>query len=771
MSKFKPTQDQAKALVKVMAWLRGYQNGKQTQQVFRLFGLAGTGKEQPISCQIHTAFGPKKLGNVEVGDRIYGRNGKLTTVTGVFPQGRKDVYEISFSDGSTARCGLNHLWEVWAKSHGKLKRGVVDVKFLLEQNLKDNSGYRYRIPLTDPVQYPGRDLKIHPYAMGALLGDGCFTGNVIQLTVGDLDQDIVSRISQVLPRGYELRTRQAEGCTQSNVVRIKRPNSIGRPPTWGVEEKLVGFKNLISDFGLFGLRSGDKFIPRDYLLSSVEDRIELLRGLMDTDGSAQSGGRISFSTTSEQLAHDVQQLVQSLGGTAPVSVFDRTHEDKGVEYHVNVRTHFNPFWTQRKAEKWSAPKQNTIVRAITGIRKVGKEQQLCIKVSAADELYLTDQYVVTHNTSLAKYIAQKVYNGEEKVRAGPIVFAAYTGKAAARLRQKGCTPSSTVHRLIYKPIINEDTGKVDGFKKNKESPLIGCALCVIDEVSMVGPDMGRDLEEFGIPILVLGDPGQLPPIKDEGYFTQAEPDYMLTEITRQARESPIILLALKARNGEEIEFGNYDNQVIVLPSQREISDKWLEWGTGDDSQFICGTNPTRHHFNQRARELMGYSKKDPIYPVKGEKLIALKNNHDKGIMNGTQWVCSTPKPQPIKVITNWRAVKQGWQQPKYANSRHPGLGFNIKSLDFVEADGSPLILKDIQTSAHFFNRSLEEPPWRDVANCEQFDFGHTVTGHKAQGSEWGRVVVINEAYVFREWARNWLYTAITRASHKLVLRL
>jgi exodeoxyribonuclease-5 len=491
---------------------------------------------------------------------------------------------------------------------------------------------------------------------------------------------------------------------------------------------------------------------------------------MDTDGCSKDRGRISFSSVSKQLALDVQKLVQSLGGIAPISTLDRTHEGKSIEYHVNVRTLFNPFWTQRKAEKWSLPKHNTIVRAITGIRKLGKEQQLCIKVSASDELYLTDQYVVTHNTSLAKYIAAKVFAGEEGVRPGSVVFAAYTGKAAARLKQKGCQPSSTVHRLIYKPIINEDTGKLEGFKKNIESPLIGSALCVVDEVSMVGPEMGRDLEGYKIPILVLGDPGQLPPIKDEGYFTQAEPDYMLTEITRQALESPIILIGMKARNGETIEYGNYDNQVIVLPSQREISDKWLEWGTGE-GQFICGANTTRAHFNQRARQLMGYAEKDPFKPVKGEKLIALKNDHMIGIMNGTQWICSTPKPQAIKVITNWREVKAYGAMPKYANSQYPGLGFNIKSLDFFEADGSPVILKDIQVSAHLFNKGMEEPPWKVTAGCQQFDFGHCVTAHKAQGSEWDKVVVINEAYLFREYARNWAYTAITRAAKKLVLRL
>lgn len=376
----------------------------------------------------------------------------------------------------------------------------------------------------------------------------------------------------------------------------------------------------------------------------------------------------------------------------------------------------------------------------------------------------------TGKTTLAKYIAAKVYSGEDRIRQGPVVFAAYTGKAAARLKQKGCTPSSTVHRMIYKPIINEDTGKLDGFKKNIESPLIGAALCIVDEVSMVDPAMGKDLEAFGIPILVLGDPGQLPPIKDEGYFTQCDADYMLTEITRQALDSPIIQLALRARNGETIEYGNYDNQVIVLPSQRSISDKWLEWGTGE-GQFICGANNTRHHFNQRARDLMGYAERDPLRPVKGEKLIALKNNHMIGIMNGTQWICSKPKEQPIKVITNWREVKAYGAQPRYANSQYPGLGFNIKSLDFVETDGSPLILKDIQVSAHQFNKSMEEPPWKIQAGCEQFDFGHCITGHKAQGSEWDHVVLINEAYLFREWARNWFYTGITRAAKKLVIRL
>ncbi len=369
----------------------------------------------------------------------------------------------------------------------------------------------------------------------------------------------------------------------------------------------------------------------------------------------------------------------------------------------------------------------------------------------------------TGKTTIAKYIVDAIQNGEQGVNPGTVIFAAFTGKAAARLMVKGCKPASTIHRAIYRPKINENTGQVEGFTLNRESPLVGCVMGVMDEVSMTDEVLGRDWMSFSVPTLVFGDPGQLPPIEGQGYFTQAEPDILLTEITRQAAESPIIHLATKARLGESIDYGDYGD-VKVLPSTKEVSDKWLGWA----DQVLCGANSTRKGVMNRIRELKGYK---GIYPSKGEKLICLKNNHDRGLLNGTHWQCTAPQIKPMKTLLNWKEVKQGWQQPRWAESKYPALWFNARSMDFKEADGSPLIVRDIQVSAHHFNPALDEPPFRDRANTEWFDFGDPITVHKAQGSEWDNVMLINESYLFREWAKNHFYTGITRAAGRLVIRL
>jgi exodeoxyribonuclease V len=376
-------------------------------------------------------------------------------------------------------------------------------------------------------------------------------------------------------------------------------------------------------------------------------------------------------------------------------------------------------------------------------------------------------YAGTGKTTLASFLAQLVTEGDEKIPKGRVLFSAYTGKAASRLIMKGNKESSTIHSLIYHPVIDDDTGRVLGFTLNHESPLKFSALLIVDEVSMVNEEIARHLLSFGIPILCLGDPGQLPPVEGEGWFINAVPDYMLTDVARQAKDSPIIHLATLARLGKEIEYGRYSESVLVLPSDRSVADKYLNWA----DQVLCGTNVTRKGLNLRMRELSGKSRRDPVFPVKGEKLICLKNNAERGLLNGTSWVCSKPEVRPMKILTNYKEYRAGLEAARWADSRFPALWFKAKSLDLQDSNGDPLIVRDIQVSAHMFNPNLPEPPYREMANAEQFDFGGCITTHKAQGSEWKNLMLVNESHFFREHAEKHLYTGITRAQEGLVLRL
>ena len=398
--------------------------------------------------------------------------------------------------------------------------------------------------------------------------------------------------------------------------------------------------------------------------------------------------------------------------------------------------------------KWEAQQQQAL-KLVSKWLKTPKDKR--------QQVFRLFGWAGTGKTTLAKEIATYVK--------GSVLFAAYTGKAAARLKQKGCDPASTLHYLIYKPLIDEETGKILGFTKNWESPLTTCQLLIVDEVSMVNAEMALDLLSFKCPVLVLGDTGQLPPIKGEGFFIQSEPDFLLTEIVRQARDNPIIELATLAREGQPIKPGSYGSSK-VLASDRKISDSLLLTA----SQILVGMNSTRKALNTRYRLLNGKGEEDPVYPVRGDRLICLRNDRDLGLLNGTLWKCNSPKIKPVLKIENYTEYMKGEQPAKWKATKFKGLHLSLKSLDLFDSENKPLIVRDLQISCHLFDNSVE-PPYREIAATHQVDFGYAITVHKSQGSEWESVLVVDESSVFRDNRERHLYTAITRASESLVLKL
>src|SRR5690606_5334304 len=248
-------------------------------------------------------------------------------------------------------------------------------------------------------------------------------------------------------------------------------------------------------------------------------------------------------------------------------------------------------------------------------------------------------YAGTGKTTLARYFAEHVD--------GDVQFAAFTGKAAQVLRSKGASNARTIHSLIYRPkgeeaVEDETTGKTmisPTFSLNRQSPIAKAKLIIIDECSMVDEALGRDLMSFGTPILVLGDPGQLPPISGGGFFTDHDPDFLLTEIHRQARDNPILRLALDVREGREVDYGEYGEARVI--SRNEINSDIV---TSAD-QVLVGTNRTRRRYNQRLRDLRGF---DALYPQAGDKLVCLRNDPAKGLLNGSLWKVMTSSRETVK---------------------------------------------------------------------------------------------------------------------------
>lgn len=355
-------------------------------------------------------------------------------------------------------------------------------------------------------------------------------------------------------------------------------------------------------------------------------------------------------------------------------------------------------------------------------------------------------YAGTGKTTLAIEIANRA--------GGNVVFAAFTGKAALVMSRKGCNPCSTIHKLIYVPKEDPETGEfVFKLKPKYESMVGGADLVIIDECSMVNEQIGKDLLSFGKPVLVLGDPAQLPPVDGAGFFTEnVEPDVMLTEIHRQAEGNPIIKLATLARNAQPLPRGTirgeYNGAVSVISSAPDSSLLAAD-------QIICGTNATRKSLNHRMRKLhadnlrISLDTKIAHAPVVGDRVICLKNRHDRGIMNGSLWdVMSIDDRAP--------------------NARKPGP-VDVSFMKLRSTDDPEFVVHAATPHRFFSTDPKKEKLEKNERHLDEFDFGYAITCHKAQGSQWDKVLIHDQSFAFREDAHRWLYTALTRAADKLIV--
>jgi exodeoxyribonuclease-5 len=331
-------------------------------------------------------------------------------------------------------------------------------------------------------------------------------------------------------------------------------------------------------------------------------------------------------------------------------------------------------------------------------------------------------YAGTGKTTLAKHIAEAVD--------GKVLFAAFTGKAAQVMRSKGCERASTIHSLIYKP---RDSGEeTPSFDLWDEAPASKAELIIIDECSMVDADLGRDLMSFGVPVLVLGDPAQLPPIQGGGFFTDTEPDAMLTEVHRQAQDDPIVRLSMDVRDGKALEPGTYGETVVVKKSELDPQ------RVLDADQVLVGRNATRRAYNQRMRERRGFA---GALPASGDKLVCLRNNKKKGLFNGGLWLV---KESPT---TRRDIIKMRLQPDDFAGGRA------IK----------------VSVRPECFTGAIEQLDWTLRKRFDEFDYGYVLTVHKAQGSQWDDVVLFDESFAFQDSRERWLYTGVTRAAKRLTV--
>lgn len=388
--------------------------------------------------------------------------------------------------------------------------------------------------------------------------------------------------------------------------------------------------------------------------------------------------------------------------------------------------------SEQNLPEWS-PQQEQALKAV--------DEWWRLPIETRPQVFRIFGFAGTGKTTLARHFAKHID--------GLVHYCAYTGKAAHVMRSKGCTPCTTIHSLCYIPEEDKETGEVTFHLKEtlypshdpySEQPTI----IVLDEVSMVGPELGEDLLSFGIPILVLGDPGQLPPIQGEGFFTDAKPDIMLTEIHRQAKDNPIIYLSEIARTGGRIPFNTYGESLVIPRGRVDPQAPVLH------DQMLCGFHRTRTRVNSGFRMASSF---DGMYPVSGERLICLRNDKETGLLNGMQFTARSDASLPY--FEN-RIRKD--ERPLEAEV------IDLALMSFDDQDDNT----NYNIKAHtipFRGNKIED--WRIRHMAMEFDFAYCITVHKAQGSQWDSLLLYDEwKWKDRE---KWLYTAITRAAQRITI--
>lgn len=412
--------------------------------------------------------------------------------------------------------------------------------------------------------------------------------------------------------------------------------------------------------------------------------------------------------------------------------------------------------------EWSQEQDRTLLDAAAWMKE---------PFSPERQIYYIAGFAGVGKTTIAKQLALDAE--------AAVLFAAYTGKAAYVMRSKGCEGATTIHSLIYKPAgesksdelrsaemklsslqLAEDPN-VEAVKKaqeerdkiamgekrkpmftlNHESELLDAHALILDECSMVDEYLGQDLCSFNKKILVMGDPMQLPPVGGGGYFTSREPNQLLTEVHRHARESGILRLAtdIRTSGGFSRSPGHYGHDCEVLP-RGDIPD--FQQRVLDADQLLVGKNVTRHVCNARYRVL---TKREGHLPVSGDKVVCLRNNHKIGLLNGSLWrVHEAVSDDSIQTVD-----------------------MTISS----EEDGAKGI--SVTTWNHHFmgqEEKLRLMKW-ERRDANEFDYGYALTVHKSQGSQWNDVVLVDESASFRNDRNRWLYTGVTRAAKTLTVAL
>ncbi len=383
------------------------------------------GKAESVDNMIFTPNGQSRIGDIKKGDFVTGSNGKPTLVKDVFPQGKKDLYRITFNDGFSVLACDEHLWNVKKGDGDRNGWHTLSVKQMLDpkgsikfkgegfNKAKEykastyfknaNGSSKWKIPIVEPIEFAkSYEPSVDPYLLGMLLGDGGLTTRAIRFTTAD--PEIIDYISEVLPENVTVKPVPSVTGYEYRISTSKSRNELTQQ---------------LRELGVMGKGSHDKFIPEDYITLPVNDRLQLLRGLMDADGSCTNHGA-EFYSVSKALAEGVVRLTQSLGGISKIRKKNISNTSKvvgcGHVYVVRVilPASRNPFRLIRKKELYYEPYRMS--RYIQSIEYEKTDDAVCISVDAADNLYVTEHAIVTHNTTTSESLCSIfVYKNNREV--------------------------------------------------------------------------------------------------------------------------------------------------------------------------------------------------------------------------------------------------------------------------------------------------------------------------------------------------------------------
>lgn len=776
--------------------LLAFASGEHGAQMMTLEGYAGTGKSLADDQLVQTPEGPREIGSLHVGDLVFGANGRPTRVVGVFPQGERQAYRVTFRDGSSVESDMDHLWAVWTHKQRQIgsQPSVLPLREIAEKGLRFPSGpHRFCIPLCAPVEYQKAELPMEPYLLGVLIGDGTCLGKTPTVCTPDSDKQIILNLERLLPVGMTVVEDRSPACPRYRLVdRESRGNRLA-----------AVLRSLDLDKS-----SPERSIPEIYLRGSIEQRLSLLRGLMDTDGSCRKN-RTTFSTKSAPLAATMANLVQSLGGTAIIHP-----QARAGEIEVNVKLLVCPFTLRRKAARWSPSTKNPPSRFITAIEATRLCAHTCIKVEAEDGLFLTNDYIVTHNTTLVGELVRRLGGQMD------IAIAAPTNKAVGVLQEKVGPQGDAEFRSIHSFLGLKLRENEDGTRQCQQdgSPsLHQYQLAIVDECSMIGGDL------FGMivsaarscRVLFVGDPAQLPPVEKAAHrpllsptFDRVQHKAILTEVVRQAADNPIIAMSMRIR--EAIERGQ-----CMLPA--ELADA-MPAGNCDQTSIAGGGEATAYNYTLGA-----------IQNTLDARIVAYRNSvvdRYNAMIHAALY--SGPEPFAVgeRIIVNEhfddaRLVADEWRRAKrvtlYTSEEavvasiepdtHPFYPEVPAYRVLLDRDGNdPQVIVFIPSDMAAFNRHKEAlwADWRrlkreeDLARMNGRGAGdlaeqrkdaakkagmfsrafaplrhvYAITAHKSQGSTIDTVVVdysdlarMRDPFDFNRA----LYVAVTRAAHHVAI--